>query len=399
MGEGGKGGQEYYMKIHEYQAKQILSQSGIRIPRGSVATTGAEARKIAEELGGKCIIKAQVHAGGRGKAGGIKVAASPSEAERFATEILGRRLVTAQTSPEGVPVSKVLVEEAVEVQKELYLGITLDGSAGLPVMMASTAGGMEIEEVARTQPERILKVSIPLNPGFQPFHGRKLAFGLGLEPPLMAQATSLMANLYKLFISYDLSLGEINPLVVTKDSRLLPLDCKLNIDDNALYRHADLSALRDPQQEDPLELQAVNLGVRNYIKLDGNIGCLVNGAGLAMAILDQITAAGGRPANFLDIGTANNTERVVNAFKVFVADPRVKAVLINIFGGLARVDVIAQGMVDAHQQMKINFPVVVRLAGTNLEEGKHILEASGLKFIMANDMKDAAQKAVAVAKR
>jgi len=387
------------MKIHEYQAKQILAQAGIRIPKGSVASTPAEARQAAEGLGGKCVIKAQVHAGGRGKAGGIKVAANPQEAESLAAQMLGKRLVTHQTTSEGVLISKVLVEEAIEVQKELYLGLTIDGQAGVPVMMASTAGGMEIEEVARTEPEKILKASISPASGFLAFHGRRLAFGLGLEPAVMSQATSLMSGLYKLFISQDLSLVEINPLVVTKDGRLLPLDCKLNIDDNAIFRHPELAALRDPGQEDALELQALSLGVRNYVKLDGNIGCMVNGAGLAMAVLDQITSAGGRPANFLDIGTANNTERVVNAFKVFVADTRVKAVLINIFGGMARVDVIAQGMVEAHQQMKINFPIVVRLAGTNVEAGKSILEKSGLKYITASDMKDAAGKVVAVAKR
>jgi len=387
------------MKIHEYQAKQILAQAGIRIPKGSVASTPAEARQAAGELGGKCVIKAQVHAGGRGKAGGIKIAANPQEAESLAAQMLGKRLVTHQTTSEGVLISKVLVEEAVEVQRELYLGLTIDGQAGVPVMMASTAGGMEIEEVARTEPEKILKASISPTSGFLAFHGRRLAFGLGLEPAVMSQATSLMSCLYKLFVSHDLSLAEINPLVVTKDGRLLPLDCKLNIDDNALFRRPELAALRDPGQEDVLELQALSLGVRNYIKLDGNIGCMVNGAGLAMAVLDQITSAGGRPANFLDIGTSNNTERVVNAFKVFVADTRVKAVLINIFGGMARVDVIAQGMVEAHQQMKINFPIVVRLAGTNVEAGKSILEKSGLKYTSASDMKDAAGKVVAVAKK
>ena len=387
------------MKIHEYQAKQILAQSGIRIPKGSVASTAAEARQAAVGLGGKCVIKAQVHAGGRGKAGGIKIAANPQEAETLAAQMLGKRLVTHQTTSEGVLISKVLVEEAVEIQKELYLGLTIDGQAGVPVMMASTAGGMEIEEVARTEPEKILKASISPTSGFQTFHGRRLAFELGLEPAVMSQATSLMSGIYKLFISQDLSLVEINPLVVTKDGRVLPLDCKLNIDDNALFRHPELAALRDPGQEDALELQALSLGVRNYVKLDGNIGCMVNGAGLAMAVLDQITSAGGRPANFLDIGTSNNTERVVNAFKVFVADSRVKAVLINIFGGMARVDVIAQGMVEAHQQMKTSFPIVVRLAGTNVEAGKSILEKSGLKYITASDMKDAAGKVVAVAKR
>ncbi|MBI4287045.1 MAG: ADP-forming succinate--CoA ligase subunit beta [Chloroflexi bacterium] len=387
------------MKIHEYQAKQILSQAGIRVPKGNVAATAAEAGRIAAELGGRCVIKAQVHAGGRGKAGGIRAATSAADAEGLAARMLGSRLVTAQTSAEGAPVSRVLVEETVEVARELYLGMTVDGSAMAPVMMASTAGGMEIEEVAHTQPEKILKMAINSVSGFQPFHGRQLAFGLGLEPPLMAQATSLMANLYRLFVTQDLSLAEINPLVVTKDGRLLPLDCKLNIDDNALFRRPELAALRDPQQEDALELQALSLGVRNYIKLDGSIGCMVNGAGLAMAVLDQITSAGGRPANFLDIGTANNTERVVNAFKVFKADTRVKAVLVNIFGGMARVDVIAQGIVEAHQQMDITFPIVIRLAGTNVDAGKKILEASGLRFITASDMKDAAEKAVKAAKR
>lgn len=386
------------MKIHEYQAKALFAQFGIPVPKGGVATNPGEAKKIAAELGGKAIIKAQVYAGGRGKAGGIKVANSPEEAEKLTEQMMGTRLVTHQTTPEGVPVSKVLVEETVEVSRELYLSVIVDNASRLPVMMASEAGGMEIEEVAQVSPEKILKAYIDPATGFQPFQGRKLAYGMNLSPDQIRPATELMTNLYRLFREKDCSLAEINPLVVTGDGKLLALDAKLNFDDNSLFRHKDIQELHDPEQEDPVEVRAIQLGVRNYIKLDGNIGCMVNGAGLAMAVLDLVTQAGGRPANFLDIGTVNTPDRVVNAFKIFTTDPSVKAILVNVFGGIARVDIIAQGIVEAHKQMDIHLPVVIRIAGTNVEEGKRILKESGIKFIEALNFQDAAHKAVEAAK-
>ncbi|MBM3119623.1 MAG: ADP-forming succinate--CoA ligase subunit beta [Chloroflexi bacterium] len=386
------------MKIHEYQAKALLAEFGIPVPKGGVATTPAEAKKIAGELGGKVAIKAQVYAGGRGKAGGIKVANTPEEAERLARQMLGTRLVTHQTTPEGVPVSKVLVEKAVNVEHELYLSIIFATANRMPVMMASEAGGMDIEEVARVTPEKILLEYIDPATGFQAFQGRKLAYGMNLNPAQIRPATSLMTNLYKLFQARDCSLAEINPLVVTSDGELLALDAKLNFDDSALFRHKDIEQLHDLEQEDPLEVKANELGIKNYIKMDGNIGCMVNGAGLAMAVMDLLTHAGGKPANFLDTGTVNDTGRIVNAFKVFTTDPSVKAILVNIFGGMARVDVIAQGIVEAHNQMNIKLPLVVRLAGTNVEEGKRILAESGIKYTEASDFYDAARKAVEAAK-
>lgn len=391
-----KGGK--WMKVHEYQAKTLLAEFGIPVPKGRVTTTPAEAREIASELGGKVVIKAQVYAGGRGKAGGIKTAGTPEEAERIAAQMLGTRLVTHQTTAEGVPVSKVLVEKAVEIQRELYLSIIVDSSNRLPVMMASEAGGMDIEEIARVSPEKILKAHINPATGFQSFQGRKLAYGMNLTPDQIRPATNLMANLYRLFRAKDCSLAEINPLVVTAEGNLLALDAKLDFDDNALFRHNDIQQLHDLEQEDRLEVKANELGIKNYIKLDGNIGCMVNGAGLAMAVMDLITQAGGRPANFLDTGTVNDTERIINAFKVFTTDPNVKAILVNIFGGMARVDVIAQGIVAAHRQMNVQLPLVVRLAGTNVEEGKRILAESGIRYIEGTDFYDAAHKAVAAAK-
>ena len=386
------------MKIHEYLAKALLSESGIPVPDGRLAATPAEARKIASEFGGNVAIKAQVYAGGRGKAGGIKVASTPDEAEKLTGQMLGTRLVTHQTTPEGVPVSKVLVEKAVEVERELYLSIVIDNVSRMPVMMASEAGGMDIEEVARVNPEKIIKVYIDQAAGFRAFQGRRLAYGMNLSQSQVRPAVSLMTNLYKLFQAKDCSLAEINPLVVTTNDELMALDAKLNFDDNALFRHSDIEQLHDVEQEDPLEVRARELGVQNFIKMDGNIGCMVNGAGLAMAVMDLITHAGGSPANFLDIGTVNNTDRVVNAFKVFTTDPNVKAILVNIFGGMARVDVIAQGIVEAHKQMEVRLPLVVRLAGTNVDEGRRILAESELSFIEATDFSDAAHKAVAAAK-
>lgn len=385
------------MKVHEYQAKALLAEFGIPVPEGRVASTAGAAREIAKALGGRVVIKAQVFAGGRGKAGGIKVADSPEEAGRLAGEMLGKSLVTYQTTAEGVPVSRVLVERALDVQKELYLSIIVDNSTRMPVMMASEAGGVDIEEVARTTPEKILKAYVDPAVGFQAFQGRKLAYGMGLGQPQIRPAAELMANLYRLFMAKDCSLAEINPLAVTADGRLLALDAKLNFDDNALFRHRDIEELRDVEQEDPLEVRASDMGIKNYIKLDGNIACIVNGAGLAMAVMDLITQAGGRPANFLDIGTVNNTERVVNAFKIFSADPAVRAVLVNIFGGMARADVIAQGIVEAKREVDVKVPLVIRLAGTNVEEGKRILKESGIEFIEAVDFYDAARKAVSAA--
>jgi len=386
------------LKVHEYQAKALLAQYGIPVPRGKVASTPAEAREIAAEIGGKVVIKVQVYAGGRGKAGGIKKVNSPEEAEKAASQLIGTRLVTHQTGPEGVPVSKVLVEEASDVARELYLSILVDGTGRLPVMMASEAGGMEIEEVAQSAPEKIFRSYIDPAIGFQPFQGRKLAYGMNLDGGQIGEATRLMTNLHQLFIDKDCSLAEINPLVVTADEKLLALDAKLNFDDNALYRHKDIQELQDKEQEEPLEIQARDWGINNYVKMNGDIGCMVNGAGLAMAVNDLIQYCGGRAANFLDIGTFNNTERVVNSFKMFIADPRIKAVLVNIFGGMARVDVIAKGIVEAYQQMNIPFPVVIRLAGTNLEEGQRILAESGISFIQAKDFYDVANKVVKAAK-
>ncbi len=386
------------MKAHEYQAKQLLAEFGVPVPRGSVARSSTEAWRIATDLGGKVVVKAQVHAGGRGKAGGIKVVSSPDEAEQAAQELLGTRLVTHQTGTKGVPVNAVLVEEAIDIKRELYLSIVIDGVAGLPVIMASEAGGMDIEEVARTAPEKILKAYVSPGVGVRTFMARKLAYGLNLAPEQMKAGIELIANLYKLFQARDCSLAEINPLVVTADGRVLAADAKLNFDDNAAFRQKGVEALRDVAQEDHLEVAAKSKGLENYIKLDGNIGCMVNGAGLAMAVLDLLRQEGGNAANFLDIGTINDPERVIQAIGIINSDPNVKAILINIFGGMARTDVIAQGIVSAHKKMEIKVPVVVRLAGTNVAQGNKILDESGLKLIIAHNFREAAQKAVAAVK-
>ena len=388
------------MKIHEYQAKQIMAEFGVPVPRGRVARSPQEARQVAEELGGPVVVKAQIHAGGRGKGGGIKLASTPQEAEQAARQIIGMTLVTPQTGPEGRLVKSVLVEEQVAADRELYLSVLIDNAAGRPLMMASAAGGMEIEEVAARTPEAIHRTTIDPAAGFQPYQGRQLAFALGLGGDLLRPAVQLMTGLYRAFAARDASLAEINPLVVTAspEPRLLALDAKMNFDDNALFRHPEVAALRDKDEEDPLEVEAQELGINNYVKLSGNIGCVVNGAGLAMATMDSIKLAGGEPANFLDIGTVNDVARVVNAFKILAADPNVRAILINIFGGMARVDVIAQGIVDAHRQMEVKVPVVVRLAGTNLEEGEPILREASLPLIRAEELGEAAQKAVAAAR-
>jgi succinyl-CoA synthetase beta subunit len=386
------------VKVHEYQAKELLSGFGVPVPRGRVASTPAEARQIATELGVPVVVKAQIHAGGRGKGGGIKLASNPQEAEQAATQIIGMTLVTPQTGPEGRLVRRVLVEEQTAIERELYLAVLIDGSIGRPVLMGSSQGGMEIEEVAASHPEAIHRVDVDPSAGFQPYLAREMAFELGLGGDQMRAATGLMTSLYRAFIEKDASLAEINPLVVTKDGRVLALDAKVNFDDNALFRHKDIEAMRDIDEEDPLEVRAQNEGIQNYVKLEGSIGCVVNGAGLAMATMDAIHYAGGEPANFLDIGTVNDPSRVVNAFGIITADPGVKAILVNIFGGMARVDVIAQGIIDAHKQMDVRVPVVARLAGTNLEEGARLLDESGLTVERAEDLGDAARKAVAAAK-
>jgi succinyl-CoA synthetase beta subunit len=385
------------VKVHEYQAKEVLSRYGVPVPAGRVAATADEAAAIASELGVPVAVKAQIHAGGRGKGGGIKLAATPDEARKVAGEIIGMRLVTHQTGPEGRLVRRVLVEEQLKVERELYVAVVIDNSIGFPLLMASDAGGVDIEEVAAKTPERIRRLPVDPSIGFQAYQGRQLALALGLRDDLMRAAVQTVSGLYRAFVENDCSLAEINPLVVTADGRLLAADAKLNFDDNALYRHEDAAALRDPDEEDPLEVEAQQLGINNYIKLSGNIGCVVNGAGLAMATMDAIKLAGGEPANFLDIGTVNDASRVVNSFRIISEDPSVRAVLINIFGGMARVDIIAQGVVDAHKELDVRVPVVVRLAGTNLEEGDRILRESGLPVIRAADLGEAAAKAVAAA--
>jgi succinyl-CoA synthetase beta subunit len=386
------------MKIHEYQAKQIMSEYGVPVPRGRVVSTPREARQVAQELGLPVVVKAQIHAGGRGKGGGIKLADTPAQAEKAARQIIGMRLVTHQTGPEGRIVKKVLVEEQVQAERELYLGIVIDNGSARPVVMASEAGGVDIEEVAARSPEKIYKAFVDPAVGFQPYEGRRLAFATNLGSDLLRPAGELMSGLYKAFAAKDASLAEINPLVVTSDGRLLALDAKMNFDDNALFRQPEIAALRDRDEEDPLEVQARELGVNNYVRLSGNIGCVVNGAGLAMSTMDAIKLAGGDPANFLDIGTVNDVARVVNSFKILTADPDVKAILINIFGGMARVDIIAQGIVDAYREMQIEVPVVVRLAGMNVAAGERILADAKLPLIRALGLGEAARKAVEAAR-
>lgn len=383
------------MKIHEYQAKQILARFGVPVPKGRVATSPQEARQIAEELGGRVVVKAQIHAGGRGKGGGVKLANSPGEAEQVASQIIGMQLVTHQTGPEGRRVKSVLVEEQMQIERELYLAALIDTASGRPLLMASASGGMEIEEVAARDPNAIVRTTVDPVTGFQPFQGREIAFALGLTGELLRPSVSLMSSLYKAFVATDASLAEINPLVVTGDGRILALDAKMNFDDNALFRQPDVAGMRDRDEEDPLEVEAQEKGIQNYIKLDGNIGCLVNGAGLAMATMDAIKLAGGSPANFLDIGTVNDVARVVNALEIISSDPSVQAILVNIFGGMARVDIIAQGLVEAKQRIRPELPIVVRLVGTNMEEGERILAESGMTFIRAREFGEAAEKAVA----
>jgi succinyl-CoA synthetase beta subunit len=386
------------MKLHEYQAKELLARYGVPVPKGRVARTPDEAEAIAKELGGKVVVKAQAHTGGRGKGGGVKLANSPAEAKQAASQIIGMRLVTHQTGPGGLPVSAVLVEEQVAIARELYLSVTIDNAAGMPIVIASAAGGMDIEQVAEETPEQIHRQNVHPVTGFMPYQARSLSFATGLDGDLLRPATDLMAALVKAFQENDGSLAEINPLAVTTDGRLLAADAKFSVDDNADFRHKDLAALRDTSQEDAREVEAHAAGIQNYVKLDGDIGCLVNGAGLAMATMDAIKFEGGQPANFLDIGTANSIDAVVAALKIIGADPEVKAVLVNIFGGLARTDIIAEGVVAAKQTGAITQPTVVRLAGTNVEAGLKILDDSGIDLIRADGFAEAARKAVQAVK-
>ena len=388
------------MKIHEYQAKTLLAKYGVAVPRGEVATTRAEAQTAAKNLFSAgatgVVVKAQIHAGGRGKGGGVKIAKSADEAGEIAAKMLGMKLVTHQTGPEGRIVKRLLVEETLPIERELYLGIVIDRATACPVFMASASGGVEIEQVAATNPEATLKERIDPSVGFRAFQARKLAFGLGLKAEQVAPAAQLLTALYKAFEACDASMVEINPFVTTTDGRLLALDAKINFDDNALFRHKDLKELRDTDEEAPLEVEASKYGL-NYIKLDGNVGCMVNGAGLAMSTMDIIQYAGGAPANFLDVGGGANAEQVTHAFEILLSDKNVKAVLINIFGGILRVDTLAEGVVQAAKSTKIQLPIVLRLEGTNVEQGREILKKSGLNFIVAETMKDAAEKVVAAA--
>jgi succinyl-CoA synthetase beta subunit len=386
------------LKVHEYQAKELLARFGVATPKGRTTDSDDEAAAIAKEIGAPVAIKAQIHAGGRGKGGGIKRANTPDEAREAAKAIIGMQLVTHQTGPEGKKVKKVLVEEQLQVEKELYLSVVIDNSIGLPIVMASAEGGVEIEEVAARNPEAIVRTPVDPTVGFQPFQGRELALKLGLGGELMRPAGALIAGLYRAFDECDCSLAEINPLVVTKDGRLLAADAKLNFDDNALYRHKDLAELRDIDEEDPAEVEAQESGIGNFIKLTGDIGCVVNGAGLAMATMDAIKLAGGDPANFLDIGTVNDPDRVVSSLRIIKEDPAVRAILINIFGGMARVDIIAQGIIEAHRQIDIGVPIVARLVGTNVEEGERLLAESNVDLIRATDLGEAAAKAVEAAR-
>jgi len=388
------------MKIHEYQGKAILRKYGVAVPRGEMAETREQAEAVAQKLfdagASGVVVKAQIHAGGRGKGGGVKIAKSVAEAAELAGKILGMTLVTHQTGPEGRIVRRLLIEETLPIEKELYLGIVIDRAEARPVFMASAAGGMEIEQVAAENPDAILKEHVAPGMGLEAFQARKLAFKLGLKPQQLNEAVKFMTALYRAFLESDASLVEINPFISCSDGRLFALDAKINFDDNALYRHPDIYALRDITEEDALEVEASKYNL-NYIKLDGNVGCMVNGAGLAMSTMDIIKYAGGMPANFLDVGGGANAEQVTHAFEILLSDKNVKAVLINIFGGILRVDTLATGVVEAARKTNIQLPIVLRLEGTNVEAGREILKQSGLNFIVAETMKDAAEKVVAAA--
>jgi succinyl-CoA synthetase beta subunit len=386
------------VKIHEYQAKVLLREFGVPVPDGDVADTPAKARAIAERLGGRVVVKAQVHAGGRGKGGGIKLADDAAGAEAAAKQILGMHLKTPQTPPEGILVRSVWIEQASAIDRELYLSMTLDRARSTHVVMASEAGGMDIEEVAARTPEKILREWTHPALGLADFQARRLAFGLGLAGESFKQGATLIRNLFRLYLAKDCSLVEVNPLVVTKDGRVLALDAKLNFDDNALYRHQDVVALRDIHEEDPLDVEASKHGL-NYIKLDGNVACMVNGAGLAMATMDIVKLSGGEPANFLDVGGSASPEQIENAFRILSSDAAVKAIFINVFGGILRVDRLAEGVINAVRKLGLTLPVVLRAEGTNVEQGKKMLADSGLPLVMADDMGDGARKAVELAGR
>ena len=379
------------MKIHEYQAKEILRQYNVAVPEGSVATSADEAERIATELGGKVVVKAQIHAGGRGKGGGVKLATNPTEAREAASAILGMQLITLQTGPEGQKVKQVLVEKASDIEHEFYLGITLDRAQSKLVVMASREGGVEIEEVAAETPEKILRETVDPGVGLLPFQATRIAFGLGFEGKQVRQTSGFILNLYKAFIGADCSIAEINPLVTTADGQVLALDAKINFDANALFRQPNLAELRDLDEEDELEVEASKFDL-NYIKLDGNIGCMVNGAGLAMATMDIIKLSGAEPANFLDVGGGASAETVENGFRILLSDPNVKAILINIFGGIVRCDRVAEGVIQARKNIEVNVPLVVRLAGTNADVAAEMLEKSDMDFSVGHGLKDAAEK-------
>ena len=383
------------MKIHEYQAKQIMRDNNIPVPNGGMADTAAAAGKVAAGISGSSfVVKAQVHAGGRGKGGGIKTAATPAEVEKIAQAMIGMRLITPQTGAEGKQVNKVLVEEGVNIAREIYLGITVDRANECPVIIASREGGMEIEELARTSPEKIIKERIDFSVGLRAFQINKIVFALDLDAGLRKPMTQLIAALYKIFVEKDCSLVEINPLVITKERQPLALDGKINFDDNALYKHKEMAELRDVLEEEPLEVEAARHNL-NYIKLDGNVGCMVNGAGLAMATMDVIKLAGGEPANFLDVGGGATSDMVKNGIKILVSDPKVKAVFINIFGGILRCDTLAKGLIEAIAEVEVKLPLVIRMEGTNVEQGRKLLNESGLKLMVAATMQEAAQKVIA----
>jgi succinyl-CoA synthetase beta subunit len=386
------------VKIHEYQAKAVLARYGVPVPRGEVAFSAAEADEIAKRLGGPVtVVKAQIHAGGRGKGGGVKIARAPGEAGRLAEQMLGMTLVTHQTGPEGKKVGRVLIEEGLEIDRELYVSIVIDRGSASPVVIASAAGGMDIEEVAATDPGKILREAVNRGTGIIPFQARKLAFGMGLPSGAANKFVKVLESIYEAFIETDASMIEINPLILTRGGDLLALDAKVTIDDNALYRHPDIKDLRDITEEDPLEVDASRFSL-NYIRLDGNIGCMVNGAGLAMATMDIIKLAGGEPANFLDVGGGANAEQIKNAFRILMADKNVKAVLINIFGGILRCDILAQGVIAAVTELGVQVPIVIRMEGTNVEEGKRMLNESGLNFSTADSMGEAADSVVRLAR-
>jgi succinyl-CoA synthetase beta subunit len=387
------------MKIHEFQAKELFKKFDIPIPRGKAAFSVDEAKKVAAELGAfPVVVKAQIHAGGRGKGGGVKIAKNAQEAENYIKQILGMTLVTHQTGPEGKVVKKLLVEEGLNIAKELYMAVLPDRSNSCILLMASEAGGMEIEEVAAKSPEKIIKAWVNPAVGFQPYNARTIAYQLNLDPEVTKQFITMAGKLYDLFMKYDCSLLEINPLVITKEKKLIALDAKINFDDNGLYRHKDVAEFRDLDEEDPLEVEASKFNI-NYIKLDGNIGNMVNGAGLAMATMDIIKLAGASPANFLDVGGGASAEMVENGFRILLSDKNVKGVLINIFGGILRCDILANGVVEAARKVKLTVPVVIRMKGTNVEQGKKILEDSGLPLTVAEDVWDAAEKVAAIAKK